>query len=63
MAWAHRMTVSKSSLDPSDIIEETDTTGVYIDQTWYKEPMTGMKPGWQRPMVGEDADEIPVITF
>lgn len=64
MAWAHRMTSSKSSLDQGDlIIEETDTTGVYLDQTWYKEPMTGMKPGWQRPMVGEDADEIPVITF
>ena len=64
MAWAHRMTSSKSSLDQGDlIIEETDTTGVYLDQTWYKEPMTGMKPGWQRPMVGEDADEIPIITF
>ena len=63
MAWVHRMTGSKSSLALSDMIEETDTTGVYIDQTWFKEPMEVKTPGWQRPMVGKDADEIPIITF
>lgn len=63
MAWVHRMTGIRSSLVLSDLIEETDTTGVYIDQTWYKEPMAAMKPGWQHPFVGKDADEIPVVTF
>lgn len=63
MAWVHRFDGSKSSLALSDMIEETDTTGVYLDQPWFKEPMTTVKPGWQHPMVGEDSDEIPIITF
>lgn len=63
MAWVHRINGIRSSLTMSDLIEETDTTGVYLEQMWYKEPMAAMKPGWQRPMVGEDADEIPIVTF
>jgi HAMP domain-containing protein len=63
MAWVHRLDGSKSSLALSDIIEETDTTGVYLDQPWFEVPMSLRTPGWQRPMVGEDTDEIPVITF
>ncbi|MBO7116492.1 MAG: HAMP domain-containing protein [Prevotella sp.] len=63
MAYVHRSVSNGKDADINKLIEETTDDGEYLEQTWYKSPMTSMKVGWQRPMIGNEADEIPIITF
>ena len=59
MAYVHRT----GEGEYSELEEETVYNGEYIEQPWFSRPMLLVKPGWQKPMKGEDADEIPIVTF
>ena len=62
MAYVHRG-VEDGKISSDNIIEEVCYDGEYLKQAWYRDPMTSLKPGWQEPLIGDEADEIPIITF
>ena len=49
--------------DGSELEEEAVYDGEYIEQPWFSRPILLVKPGWQKPMTGNEADEIPIMTF
>ena len=42
---------------------ETFGNTPYTDQKWFKIPMASAKPGWIKPMKGEDGVDEPIMTF
>ena len=63
MAYVHRALGNEKDADSNHLIEEMTDDGEYLKQPWYATPMTSKKVGWQQPMIGDEADEIPIITF
>jgi len=47
----------------SEIAEEVVLNDEYVEQPWFSRPMNASKPGWQRPMTGDEQDEVPILTF
>ena len=45
------------------ILLETFGNTPYTDQKWFKIPMASAKPGWIKPMKGEDGVDEPIMTF
>lgn len=59
----HAFRDGQEVFDDKEIVEELVLNDEYVEQAWFSHPLANALPGWQKPMTGKDADEVPIITF
>ena len=64
MAYIHRKgNILNSEGEPELVRQDTYTSRPYTEQVWYSEPVNTGRPCWTDPLKGEDAEDIPLVSF
>ena len=63
MAYFHRANSNPNSTESPIIQSETFANCPYTEQIWFTKPMSSGKPGWMNPLVEQESEIEPIITF